>query len=1759
MSSTNALPAALRALLMATVTVVLAACGGGGGNAATATPTTALTAPVLANLDPITLTKDDAAEGVVFANTGGAVQADGCAASDNLPMGLAVVVSSNNSCAITGAASVVNVDAVTVTVTATNATDNSMATVRLTVLDGATILTPPAQTPALTIGTALTAENAIVIPAGTQALAANSCAFVSVAKTATTPAQIATTVDGLTIATTAGRTDGTDGCSISGTLMPVTDTGASQRSYTISARGAAGGSFTATFSVAVSLAPTTAPSLPDDDIAAMAIDGIAIDELSIVNAAGGADITDCFFINDSNAQVGTLGRLTIATATGGRACLINGTLTGGTPQTFTIRALSGSGQDVGLDEATVIFTVMASSVPTLNLDDVTIDAELNAIPITPVTIANTNKNTGAVLVADSCKLVEADSTIITAGAVNGLTVGTTVDTTPAGGACTITGTPTTAGINTLRVRADTAEAMSNVLTLTFTVRQSDPASFTTPTISKRFDDVAFTNPVTAASGPSTFTWSSSDPTVANVNASTGEVSIVAVGTDVIITATRDQSNEYKAAVAAYRLTVTAFNPDLSDTTVDDVIVDGTPLAAPVTVSNANEAAAITECFFLNTGNETVTDLNGLSIAVDDNGGACAISGTLSGALSGPGSKTINIRALSASGQDDAMVTFTVAAKPLTLVKQISAGDSHTCAISADGDIYCWGAFADSRLGLSDVLSDSTAPARIGSDSDWIEVSAGGAHTCATKNGGELYCWGAFANGQLGLGQITDPITSVMTPAPATTPARIGSDSDWSQVSAGAMHTCAIQAGKLRCWGENTNGRLGLGNTTPGVAPSPINIGADTDWIQVSAGGAHTCAIKNDGELYCWGAGANGRLGLGDDLSDLGTPTRVGSESDWSQVSARNEHTCAVNSGGELHCWGGRGNGRLGFDATSVNTTTPTRASDTTDWLQVSTGDNHTCAKNTNGELYCFGQGGFGGLGIGVQPFTVATPTLVGDSTDWSQVSAGDTHTCAVSDAGRLHCWGPGDNGRLGLGDTTQRISPAPVTTAVTPITAPSLGNVDLTAAPASAVFNNAMLEGGSNIPPIIFINSGGDVQPAGCAVDTSSAQPDLPANLRIHPVTANGSVTCQITGRPSATAAMDTYTIVATNTVGSATAATVSFAVIAVGPIITDIAGKQTFFSNATIEPIIFTNGGLAVQTDGCTISPELPTGLEIGTYDDEGTMTCRITGAPVGEAARTTYIVSASSAGGAANKASISIETLSKPLNLVRQVDTGDLHTCAVSGGGDLYCWGQGVYGQLGLGDDKNRNNPTRVGGSTDWLQVSGGFRFGCSLRTGGDLFCSGRNNLGQIGSDDAGMANLSHIQVDSEKTWAQISAGGTHSCAINAEGQLYCWGEGALGRLGLGDDTSTRTIPTQVGSAINWVQVSAGSNHTCAINAEGQLYCWGLGNSGRLGLGTDTSNRNSPAQVGSATNWSQVSAGSTHACAVDTGGQLYCWGSGANGRLGLGPVPINRFIPTQVGSATNWSQVSTFISSANHSCAINTEGQLYCWGKNDGGQLGIGDDLSARNTPQAVTTARAAETAPNLASLTLSGSDGMLAAGQFIEPFTFTNTGGDVQPAGCTISRTPASRPALPAGLRVHPAVSGDTVTCQITGIPTAAAATATYHIVATNAIGTATTTATVAFQVSIVRPLLANIATAQTYTTTTAITALSFTNTGLDVTGCTASPTLPMGLSVAVATISSKATCQITGTPNTATDEAIYTITATSASGTDTARVSIEVEAM
>ncbi|MCA8836450.1 MAG: putative Ig domain-containing protein, partial [Proteobacteria bacterium] len=861
----------------------------------------------------------------------------------------------------------------------------------------------------------------------------------------------------------------------------------------------------------------------------------------------------------------------------------------------------------------------------------------------------------------------------------------------------------------------------------------------------------------------------------------------------------------------------------------------------------------------------------------------------------------------------------------------STGRNHTCAISATSELYCWGAGADGRLGLDDT-TDRDTPIRVGADIDWAQVSAGNfatasAHTCAVSTGGQLYCWGESDEGRLGLGSGAED---------QDTPTRVGTDDTWSQVSAGTEHTCAVNTGgKLYCWGLGNSGRLGTSSTTN--QDTPIRVGDATDWRQVGTGDEHTCAINTGGQLHCWGVNGSGQLGLGD-TTNRTAPTRVGTDANWLQVSTGSIHTCAVNDAGQLFCWGFNSSGRLGLGVTTQNIGSPSRVGTDANWLQVSAGNQHTCAVNTGGEFYCWGAGSNGRQGLGAL-FQTTPATPVG--TNWSQISAGGSHTCAVNEIGQLHCWGESDNGRLGLGTTEDRRTPTAVIEPPAPATTiPNLTNVVLTNP-------DNRFEIAKVIPPIVFTNSGGDVQAGGCAVGATVGEA-LPAGLRAHPVLIDDTVTCQIIGVPTAVAATSSYGLTATNAAGNnASPATVSFEVFATAPFIANIPTLQIFEKDALIEPITFTNTGLNVQASGCAVDPDLPAGLMLAVYEDAGTMTCQITGTPSTVTARQAYTVTATSSGTETDTATVSIDVRLKILNNASQISTGGNYACAIDSAGQLFCWGRDS-GRLGLGDieTSNRNTPHLVGSATDWMQISVGIEHACAINSAGHMHCWGIGDNGQLG---LGATSISTIpaRVGSDADWTQISAGGFHTCALNSSREIYCWGDGGRGQLGLGDDKVDISTPTQVGDSTDWTQISSGignatfvGSHTCAINIGGELYCWGSGSFGQLGTGSTTATA-TPTRVGSAINWTQVSAGTRHTCAINTAGQLHCWGEIDGGRLGLGGAGTSDITtPTRVGMAADWTQVS---AGDRHTCAINSVGQLHCWGASGVGQLGLGDITTA------------------------------------------------------------------------------------------------------------------------------------------------------------------------------------------------------------------------
>jgi hypothetical protein len=278
----------------------------------------------------------------------------------------------------------------------------------------------------------------------------------------------------------------------------------------------------------------------------------------------------------------------------------------------------------------------------------------------------------------------------------------------------------------------------------------------------------------------------------------------------------------------------------------------------------------------------------------------------------------------------------------------------------------------------------------------------------------------------------------------------------------------------------------------------------------------------------------------------------------------------------------------------------------------------------------------------------------------------------------------------------------------------------------------------------------------------------------------------------------------------------------------------------------------------------------------------------------------------------------------------------------GRLLSWGSGVAGKLGDASNITKCTPTPITTNTcTWIQVSAGFDHTSVIKCDFTLWSFGCGEFGRLGNNST-TARSSPVQVTGGGRWKQVSAGNEHTAAIKSDGSLWLWGGAQFGVLG--DNTIVdKSSPVQTVSAtFNWKQVSAGQSHTAAIKTDGTLWTWGSGASGRLGDNCNL-NRSSPVQVAGANlNWKQVSAGGVHTLAIKTDGTLWTWGGNGGGQLGDGTTSC-RNSPGVIVSSPKWRQVSAgFIYSA----GVKYDGTLWTWGCGTDGVLGTFSTISS-STP--------------------------------------------------------------------------------------------------------------------------------------------------------------------------------------------------------------------
>lgn len=296
---------------------------------------------------------------------------------------------------------------------------------------------------------------------------------------------------------------------------------------------------------------------------------------------------------------------------------------------------------------------------------------------------------------------------------------------------------------------------------------------------------------------------------------------------------------------------------------------------------------------------------------------------------------------------------------------------------------------------------------------WV-VSTGGNHTCAIEPDGTASCWGENTRGQIGDGTTTDRPTAVA----------VAIDEPVAQISAsGSRHTCALTvSGRPMCWGQNVRGTIGDGTTTD--RPSPVEVvGLPGAVRTIAAGGTHSCALLESGSVQCWGRNDFAQLGNGT-LADGTSPTEViGLPEGVESLSVGGAHSCVVTSARGLVCWGLNRNGQIGNGSTNDGQAPVPVPSLQSGIASVSAGGFHTCAVTTAGGVQCWGSNEFGQLGDGTNQDRLEPVPVSGLESGIVAVSAGLYHTCALRTDGTVSCWGKNETGGLGDGTTTNRSLP----------------------------------------------------------------------------------------------------------------------------------------------------------------------------------------------------------------------------------------------------------------------------------------------------------------------------------------------------------------------------------------------------------------------------------------------------------------------------------------------------------------------------------------------------------------------------------------------------------------------------------------------------------------------------------------------------------------------------------------------------------------
>ena len=630
-------------------------------------------------------------------------------------------------------------------------------------------------------------------------------------------------------------------------------------------------------------------------------------------------------------------------------------------------------------------------------------------------------------------------------------------------------------------------------------------------------------------------------------------------------------------------------------------------------------------------------------------------------------------------------------------------------------------------------------------------------------------------------------------------------------------------GRLWAWGSNNRAQL-AGATTFGANICTPNLigGAVKTFCKISTAESRAHAIDKNGRLWSWGASFNLAFGDGTSTTVRQTPVSVaGATKTFCEISAGGDFTLAIDKNGRAWSWGHNSSGALG-DNTTTNRNTPVSiAGVTKTFCKISAGLCHSLAIDKNGRVWGWGYNVVGELGDNTTTQRNTPVSILGVIKTFCEISLGACHTLAIDKNGRLWSWGQNTNGQLGDNTVLPKRTPVSVAGAVKTFCKIAAGEGH-----SIAIDNMDRIWSWGN-------------NPAGEIGDGTSLNKNTPVSI---------------------------------------------------------LGDTKTFCK------IYAGNHGIAIDKNGRVW------GWGANSFGQIGNNSITVRRTPVSVLGSTKTFC---------------------------QISVNRNHSAAIDKNGRVWAWGDNSYGTLGDNSITRRCTPVAVLGVTKtFCKIGSGGLHTVAIDKNGQAWGWGDNSYGTLGDNTVTSKRTPVLVLGTTKTFCEIATGGCHTMAIDKYGRAWGWGANSFDGY-LGDNSiSNRCTPVSVlGAVKTFCKISAGEQHSLAIDKNGRAWGWGNGSSGRTGINSTATRRTPASVVGTVKTFCQISAGGEHSVAIDKNGRVWSWGNNFYGQLGDGTLTC-RCTPVSIaGTSKTFCEISAGIS---HSVAIDKNGRVWVWGYNVDGQLG-------------------------------------------------------------------------------------------------------------------------------------------------------------------------------------------------------------------------------